>query len=277
MNAFGICYGVACPITGETPGLPLTYGSPVVFPGLRQADLELERSEEQHYGDNVVQEYDNGVVGGGFTVSATGVTLEKESAIAGTVKSGSSPNKKYSITSKPSIPVGFGYIKNISINGVKKWVPFWIHKVFLGLNTIPGATRAGGITWTSPVYEGPLAGVIIDNTDTLHFVDELEECVTFAAAKAKIDAIAGVAGDPVATPTANPAAGSVAAETSLALSTATTGATIYYTTDGSTPTTGSMVYSTPLTIYGPITIKAIAIKDGMENSGVLSAAYTITE
>ena len=54
-----------------------------------------------------------------------------------------------------------------------------------------------------------------------------------------------------------------------------TGATIYYTTNGSAPTTNSSVYSSALTVSSSQTIKAIAVKDGMANSEVASAAYTI--
>ena len=63
----------------------------------------------------------------------------------------------------------------------------------------------------------------------------------------------------------------------VALACATDGATIYYTTDGSDPTIGSMIYSDPIAVYAPTTIKAIAVKAGMANSAILSAAYTIEE
>lgn len=52
---------------------------------------------------------------------------------------------------------------------------------------------------------------------------------------------------------------------------ATDGATIYYTLDGSTPTTSSTVYSTGVAVSAGATIKAIAAKDGYNNSTVASA------
>ena len=53
------------------------------------------------------------------------------------------------------------------------------------------------------------------------------------------------------------------------------GATIHYTTDGSTPTAESTQYAEPLTFSQTTTLKAIAIKDGV-SSEVTSRIYTKT-
>ncbi len=79
----------------------------------------------------------------------------------------------------------------------------------------------------------------------------------------------------VATPAAAPGAGEVASGTEVALATSTSGAAIYYTVDGSTPTASSTLYAAAIEVTAPVTIKAIAVKDGMNNSAVLTAAYTI--
>ena len=76
-----------------------------------------------------------------------------------------------------------------------------------------------------------------------------------------------------ATPTFSPAAGAVTEGTKVTIS-STEGATIYYTTDGSTPTTSS-TQGTSVTINEACTVKAIAVKDGMDNSAVAAAEYTI--
>ncbi|MGG0882924.1 chitobiase/beta-hexosaminidase C-terminal domain-containing protein, partial [Brevibacillus parabrevis] len=79
----------------------------------------------------------------------------------------------------------------------------------------------------------------------------------------------------VATPTATPSSGAVLVGTPVTLQTTTPGATIYYTTDGNTPTTSSNVYSTPIPINSAVTIKAIAVLGGMTDSTVMSESYTI--
>ena len=79
-----------------------------------------------------------------------------------------------------------------------------------------------------------------------------------------------------ATPTADPAAGAVAADTEVTLETTTEGAVIYYTLDGSEPTAQSALYDDPIVIDVAKTVKAIAVRPGMNNSDVLTAAYTIS-
>lgn len=81
----------------------------------------------------------------------------------------------------------------------------------------------------------------------------------------------------VSTPTFTPAAGAVEAGTTVSIATSTAGATIYYTTDDTTPSTSSTAYSAPIAIDKAMTIKAIAVKEGLENSEVATATYTITQ
>jgi len=80
------------------------------------------------------------------------------------------------------------------------------------------------------------------------------------------------------TPTANLDAGTYFTTQSVTLSTTTTGASIYYTIDGTTPTTSSTQFNTttPISISSTTTVKAIAVKTGWSNSGVLTATYTIS-
>lgn len=77
------------------------------------------------------------------------------------------------------------------------------------------------------------------------------------------------------TPTASPAAGIYNSVQSVTLSCGTTGATIHYTTDGSTPNSSSPVYSSAINVSTSMTIKAIAIKSGYTDSDVLTAEYVL--
>ena len=94
----------------------------------------------------------------------------------------------------------------------------------------------------------------------------------------------------VGAPTANPTAGTYSENQSVALTSSTVGATIYYTTDGSEPTitggaTGGTTqqYTAPILVTGTVgqsittTIKAIAVQNGMQDSSVETFTYTIKQ
>ncbi|HEY1483511.1 MAG TPA: chitobiase/beta-hexosaminidase C-terminal domain-containing protein [Candidatus Acidoferrum sp.] len=79
-----------------------------------------------------------------------------------------------------------------------------------------------------------------------------------------------------AIPTFNPTPGSYTSVQSVTISTSTPNATIFYTTDGSTPTTSSSKYSGPISIAVTETLSAIAVATGLTNSPVASGFYTIS-
>ncbi len=76
-------------------------------------------------------------------------------------------------------------------------------------------------------------------------------------------------------PTADTEAGEVEKNTEVILSTATAGAVIRYTTDGSEPTEKSAVYSSAIIITEDMTVKAKAFRAGMSPSKMLTASYTV--
>jgi Chitobiase/beta-hexosaminidase C-terminal domain/Fn3 associated/Fibronectin type III domain len=79
-----------------------------------------------------------------------------------------------------------------------------------------------------------------------------------------------------ATPVFSPAAGTYANAQAVTITSATSGATIRYTTDGSAPTaTTGNLYSGPLTVSSTTTLTAIAYESGFIDSSVASSAYTI--
>ena len=80
---------------------------------------------------------------------------------------------------------------------------------------------------------------------------------------------------PTATPTFSPVAGTYTSVQSVTLSDTTPGSTIYYTTDGTTPTISSAKYTGVITVSATETIEAIAATTGSPNSTVASATYTI--
>jgi hypothetical protein len=84
-------------------------------------------------------------------------------------------------------------------------------------------------------------------------------------------------GTSLATPVISPAGGTYTSAQTVTISAATAGATIYYTTNGTTPTTSSTVYSGPIAVSASQTLKAIAGKTGNNNTPVATAVYSISK
>jgi hypothetical protein len=80
----------------------------------------------------------------------------------------------------------------------------------------------------------------------------------------------------VATPTFTPPAGTYTTPQSIHILDSTSGAAIFYTTDGSNPTPSSTKYNAPFTLSSSATVKAIATATGFANSNVATAVYTIS-
>lgn len=91
----------------------------------------------------------------------------------------------------------------------------------------------------------------------------------------EIEYTSGSSTPTVATPTITPATGTYYSTQSVSISSTTADATIYYTTDGSTPDDTKTVYSAPFDVTSTTTVNAIAYKAGMTTSGIANATITI--
>jgi sugar lactone lactonase YvrE len=130
----------------------------------------------------------------------------------------------------------------------------------IGLSGFSGDGGAAGVAELNSPYS-----VAFDATGNLYFTDTYNyrvRKVTFAS-------------QTTATPAFTVAAGTYATPQSVTITDTTTGATIYYTTDGSTPSLASTAYTGPITVNSTETISAIAVAPNYIDSTVAEAAYVI--
>ena len=131
--------------------------------------------------------------------------------------------------------------------------------------TLDGSTPSETV---GTLYGGPITVSASTTINAIAYESGMTDS-TVASATYTIRAI-------VVTPTFNPSAGTYTSAQTVTISTTTSGASIRYTTDGSTPSeTAGMLYSAPVTVSSTTTIKAIAYESGMTDSTVASATYTI--
>jgi photosystem II stability/assembly factor-like uncharacterized protein len=79
----------------------------------------------------------------------------------------------------------------------------------------------------------------------------------------------------VSPPVISPDGGAFSEPVAVVLSDVTSGAAIHYTLDGSTPMANSLLYINPITLISSRTVKAIAMKAGLQDSSIVSADFTV--
>lgn len=230
----------------------------------------------------------------GETVKYAQTSTTAASVSSGTAPAGSSVSFSTTYSTKEQLTSGNNMVLTLtSLGGIS------ISNITLSMksNKSGGAGKLsystnGGSTWTYLV--GGTSSAVQFNNAAWHGsystsyvnISKTVSLTNVTQLKIKIEATANslycqsfqltytAAAAAVATPTFSPAAGTYEEAQSVTISCATAGTTIYYTTDGSTPTSSSPAYSSAVSITGSCTLKAIA-KKGSDYSSVGSAAYVI--
>lgn len=123
-------------------------------------------------------------------------------------------------------------------------------------------------TTSSTEYTGPIT---VPSTETIEAIAVASGYTNSVVAAATYIITSPSALAPVFTP----GPGTYNITQAVSITDATSGATIYYTTNGTTPTMSSSRYTGPITVSSTETIEAIAIASGLANSDVVPATYAI--
>ena len=210
-----------------------------------------------------------------FTVNVTDSTpfAGGDVTFDATRESGSSPLQKNGVTFSCSNGVLNNgteyrlYKSSVTTFSVSEGVITQI--AFTGVSDYPASGFASQAGWTTNGNNGTWTGSA--------------SSVSFTASGAQVRAsqivvtvdLNGTPAVVCAAPTFSLASGAYVSTQNITITSETDGATIYYTTDGTNPTTSSSVYSSAIPVSSTTTIKAFAAKDGCENSSIASATYVI--
>ena len=118
----------------------------------------------------------------------------------------------------------------------------------------------------STSYTGPIT---VNSTQTIKAIAVAAGYVWIAPVSATFTSL-----NTTATPRFSPAGGTFSTSPMVKITDASAGASIYYTTDGSTPTNASNLYIGPIAVSGSETIAAIAFAPGLSGSAIASQIYT---
>ena len=191
-------------------------------------------------------------VNGGITIEALGIASGYNSSVGATTYNAAQ-------VATPFFIPAFGPITNGTLISMFCNTP----------NSTIYYTLDGSIpTTSSAVYTGPIA---INGGTTVYaiamatnYVNSPLEGVFYQLVQA-------------ATPVFAPSSGPITNGTPISITCATPGSTIYYTLDGTTPTTNSLVYTGPVSIEGGTTLNALAAANQYLNSGIQSTFYQLVQ
>jgi hypothetical protein len=134
--------------------------------------------------------------------------------------------------------------------------------------TIYYTTDGSTPTTSSTQYAGPIT---VTTTETISAIATAPGYTQSAVASATYTLVQGQ----TEAPTFSPAGGTYLFPQNVSISDANPSAAIYYTTDGSTPTTSSTQYTGPFWVFTTTTVQAIAVAPGSSPSAVASVTYNI--
>jgi hypothetical protein len=173
--------------------------------------------------------------------------------LVATVTSGSTP-----VTATPAISPASGIYSTAQTVTITCSTPS---------STIYYTTNGATPTTASSVYTGP---IIVSVSTTVNAIG-----ATPGYSVSGVASMSYVIEPVAATPQFAPPGGTYTSSQSVMITSSTSGASIYYTTNGTTPTTSATLYVSPIAVSVSETVKAIAVATGYIQSAVGSAAYTI--
>lgn len=188
----GMVYPVCAPVATYTPGTGVTYSAGSVVSEARSASISWDRADGEFYGDDILLDSDNGVLG--YTIDFEPAGLQD--AIRATLLGETVLNtSEYNITDAAAPYVGFGYVRVMRDNStgtvITTYEAWWYYRVQFSVNSEETWTKERNIEWRVPTLSGRGTGVQLDSSDTLTFAvhksfETMSDAKTWLNGKASI-------------------------------------------------------------------------------------------
>lgn len=190
MAKVGMRHLVYATVSAETPGTSITYtGGADLAPAVR-GSLNYDRSDNPLYGDDVMQDADNGITGFTLDIETTELSAANEAALLG-YTADSTDATLYSVTDATAPYVGVGFIQVLRRKGTVTYRAVWFPKVQFGITSEETQTRQQSIEWGTPTLNGKGFGVYLDSSGKATYRLQ-KEVATLAAAESFLDTKAGI-------------------------------------------------------------------------------------
>ena len=188
----GMVYPVCAPVATYTPGTSITYSAGSVVSEARGATVNWDRADGEFYGDDILLDSDNGVLGYTIDFEPAGISDAIRATLLGEVVLNTS---EYNVTDVAAPYVGFGYIRVMRDNAtgtvVTNYEAWWYYRVQFSVSSEETRTKEKNIDWRVPTLSGRGTGVRLSSGDTVTFAVH-ETFESYEAAKAWLNAKASI-------------------------------------------------------------------------------------
>lgn len=167
MAYIGMRNPVAALVTSHTDGSAITYGTGFVIGTAVAANLSMEVNDNPDYGDDIIQDNDNGINGYSGTIDTNALSADVREKLLGWVKN----TNTYQVTDDAAPTVGFGFIHVSIFQGTRSYEAYWFHKAQFTQNSITASTKARQIEWNHPQLNITGMGAYIDDSGKARYFD----------------------------------------------------------------------------------------------------------
>ena len=188
----GMVYPVCAPVNTYTPDTGISYSAGSVVSEARGATINWNRADGEFYGDDILLDSDNGVLGYTIDFEPAGLKDSIRATLLGETVANTS---EYNITDAAAPYVGFGYVRvmrdNSSGTVVTNYEAWWYYRVQFSVSSEETRTKEQNIEWRVPTLSGKGTGVRLDSSDTVTFAvhetfESLSDAKTWLNSKASI-------------------------------------------------------------------------------------------